>query len=63
MQINPDMRVVGFTATPYRTDSGRLDEGEERLFDKVFMNTISATEYATATYPDSYRRERNRVRS
>jgi DNA repair protein RadD len=35
MKINPDMRVVGFTATPYRTDSGRLDEGDERLFDKI----------------------------
>jgi DNA repair protein RadD len=26
------MRVAGFTATPYRLDSGRLDEGEHRLF-------------------------------
>lgn len=33
--INPDMKIVGFTATPYRLDSGRLDEGEDRLFDKV----------------------------
>jgi len=31
----PDARVVGFTATPYRLDSGRLDGGEVRLFDKV----------------------------
>ena len=35
MAINPDMKIVGFTATPYRLDSGRLDEGEDRLFDKV----------------------------
>jgi DNA repair protein RadD len=35
LKINPDMRVMGLTATPYRTDSGRLDEGEARLFDKV----------------------------
>jgi DNA repair protein RadD len=35
LAINPEMRVVGFTATPYRTDSGRLDDGEERLFDRV----------------------------
>ncbi|MCD1264037.1 DNA helicase [Shinella sumterensis] len=34
-EINPDMKIVGFTATPYRLDSGRLDEGEDRLFDKV----------------------------
>jgi DNA repair protein RadD len=32
---NPDMRVVGFTATPYRTDSGRLDEGDVRMFDEI----------------------------
>jgi DNA repair protein RadD len=31
----PDMRVAGFTATPYRLDSGRLDEGDGRLFDQV----------------------------
>lgn len=31
----PDMRVAGFTATPYRLDSGRLDQGEGRLFDEI----------------------------
>lgn len=35
LAINPDMKIVGFTATPYRLDSGRLDEGDDRLFDKV----------------------------
>ncbi|MDX0007802.1 DEAD/DEAH box helicase [Sinorhizobium meliloti] len=35
MTINPDMKIVGFTATPYRLDSGRLDEGDDRLFDRV----------------------------
>lgn len=29
----PDLRVVGFTATGYRLDSGRLDDGDDRLFD------------------------------
>lgn len=29
------MRVVGFTATPYRMDSGRLDRGDKRLFEKI----------------------------
>lgn len=29
----PDLRVAGFTATPYRLDSGRLDNGDDRLFD------------------------------
>lgn len=31
----PESRVVGATATVYRLDSGRLDEGEGRLFDRV----------------------------
>lgn len=31
----PDMRIVGMTATPYRLDSGRLDEGKDALFDDV----------------------------
>lgn len=35
MAINPDMKIVGFTATPYRLDSGRIDEGDDRLFDRV----------------------------
>ena len=30
-----DMRVCGFTATPYRLDTGRLDVGEGALFDRV----------------------------
>lgn len=35
LAINPEMKLVGFTATPYRLDSGRLDEGDDRLFDIV----------------------------
>ncbi|MFG1340388.1 DEAD/DEAH box helicase [Xanthobacter autotrophicus] len=35
---SPDMRVAGFTATPYRLDSGRLDQGEGRLFDDMVVN-------------------------
>jgi DNA repair protein RadD len=31
----PGMRVAGFTATPYRLDSGRLDEGPHRLFSAI----------------------------
>jgi DNA repair protein RadD len=34
-EMRPDLRVCGFSATPYRLDSGRLDDGEGRLFDKV----------------------------
>lgn len=32
---NPDMRVIGLTATAYRLSSGRLDEGDNRLFDVI----------------------------
>ena len=31
----PDLRVCGFTATPFRMDSGRLDAGDDRLFDEI----------------------------
>lgn len=33
--INPDLKIVGLSATVYRLDSGRLDEGDDRIFDKV----------------------------
>lgn len=32
---NPDVRVIGLTATPYRLDSGRLDVGEGRVFHEI----------------------------
>lgn len=39
----PDMRIVGLTATPYRLGSGRLDEGEGRIFDStVYSYDIGA---------------------
>lgn len=38
LEINPDMRIAGFSATLYRLDNGRLDEGEDRLFDRVVYN-------------------------
>ncbi|GJE12865.1 MULTISPECIES: DEAD/DEAH box helicase [Methylobacterium] len=31
----PGLRVAGFTATPYRLDSGRLDDGAHRLFSGI----------------------------
>lgn len=34
-RTSPDLRVSGFTATPYRMDSGRLDKGPDRLFDDL----------------------------
>jgi DNA repair protein RadD len=32
-EASPDLRMVGLTATPYRLDSGRLDEGAGAIFD------------------------------
>jgi DNA repair protein RadD len=34
-EANPDMRLMGLTATPYRLDSGRLDEGDDAMFDAI----------------------------
>ena len=31
--LNPNLVVIGLTGSPWRSDSGRLDEGETRLFD------------------------------
>lgn len=31
----PDLRVAGFTATPFRLDSGRLDSGEGAIFNEI----------------------------
>ena len=33
-----DMRVAGFSATPFRLDSGRLDEGDGKIFDDVVFD-------------------------
>jgi DNA repair protein RadD len=32
---NPKLKVIGLTATPYRLDSGRLDTGDDALFDGI----------------------------
>jgi DNA repair protein RadD len=34
-EINPDMLILGLTATPYRLDSGMLTEGDDALFDDI----------------------------
>jgi DNA repair protein RadD len=34
-ELEPDLRVAGFTATAYRLDSGRLDQGDGKIFDDV----------------------------
>ncbi len=37
-EASPDLRVMGCTATPYRLDSGRLDKGEGRFFDRIVFD-------------------------
>lgn len=32
---NPDVRFIGFTATPFRMGTGRLDKGDDALFDGI----------------------------
>jgi DNA repair protein RadD len=34
-EINPQLRVIGFTATPYRLGQGLLTSGKEALFDDI----------------------------
>jgi len=34
-RINPHLKVIGFTATPYRLDSGMLHHGDGRLFTDI----------------------------
>ena len=60
LQINPSMKIIGFTATPYRMDTGLLHEGDGRLFtdiafdapildmiNKGYLSTVVAKETAT----------------
>lgn len=35
IEKNPDTKLIGLTATPYRLDSGLLHEGDKRLFDGI----------------------------
>lgn len=43
-QINPSLKVLGYTATPYRLDGGYLHEGDGRIFTdiayEVFLETL-----------------------
>lgn len=37
--INPHIKIIGLTATPFRLDTGRLDEGENCWFDGIAHET------------------------
>ena len=45
--LYPSMRVAGFTATPFRLDCGRLDEGDDRLFDRAVYRYGNSKEPST----------------
>jgi len=34
-EVNPNLQVIGLTATPFRLDSGRLDAGDGAIFDGI----------------------------
>ena len=38
-EINPTLKIVGFTATPYRMKQGLLTEGKHPLFDQIIYET------------------------
>ena len=37
--INPHLKLIGFTATPFRLDSGMLNEGDDALFSDIAHET------------------------
>ena len=37
-QAHPSMSVCGFSATPFRLDSGHLTEGDDKIFDEVIFD-------------------------
>lgn len=37
--INPAVKIIGLTATPFRLDSGRLDQGDDAMFDGIAHET------------------------
>lgn len=37
--INPAVKIIGLTATPFRVDSGRLDQGDDAMFDGIAHDT------------------------
>ena len=48
-RLNPALKVIGLTATPYRLDSGRLHEGEGAIFTDIAYE-VSVRELIDAGY-------------
>ena len=49
MEINPYLRVIGLTATPYRLGQGMVTEGKRRLFDAL-VESISIVDLVDQGY-------------
>ena len=48
-EINPHLRIIGLTATPYRLGQGMITEGRDRLFDGL-IESISIEELVERGY-------------
>ena len=48
-EINPRLRVVGLTATPYRLGQGMLDDGDDALFSDI-ISPVSISELVAKGY-------------
>ena len=49
LEINPDMRVVGLTASPYRLGHGMIHQGDDVLFDAI-IEPVSIEELVNQNY-------------
>jgi DNA repair protein RadD len=57
--INPSVKIIGLTATPFRLDSGLLHEGPESMFDGIAheTNVIELFDAGFLSPPRSYRQK------
>ena len=49
LEIAPYCKIIGLTATPYRTDSGLLTDGDDKIFDEIIYN-ISVSKLVSEKY-------------
>lgn len=50
LSINPQMRVVGFTASPYRLSHGMITEGDEALFNDPIIEPVTIKQLVDEGY-------------
>lgn len=56
-EINPNLRIIGLTATPYRLGQGMVTEGKEALFDDL-IESISIRDLVSQGYLAPLRNKR-----